>query len=118
MSWIGRIDRVAAHQPPANASARTAEPPSDSDQHNRRNAARSSAILTPTRIARFLDVKRTYSRAFPRVRRARQSPEGSRSGATRPSGALGRSEEHTSELQSPCNLVCRLLLDKKNNGKN
>src|SRR5256885_5563386 len=26
-----------------------------------------------------------------------------------------RSEEHTSELQSPCNLVCRLLLAKKNN---
>src|SRR2546426_1651684 len=30
------------------------------------------------------------------------------------SGELGgRSEEHTSELQSPCNLVCRLLLEKK-----
>src|SRR5256885_7349887 len=26
---------------------------------------------------------------------------------------LARSEEHTSELQSPCNLVCRLLLEKK-----
>src|SRR2546426_5093120 len=35
-----------------------------------------------------------------------------------PSGLAGtgvhhRSEEHTSELQSPCNLVCRLLLEKK-----
>src|SRR5256885_387241 len=29
--------------------------------------------------------------------------------------AADRSEEHTSELQSPCNLVCRLLLEKKNN---
>src|SRR5256885_10305880 len=29
-------------------------------------------------------------------------------------GASSRSEEHTSELQSPCNLVCRLLLEKKN----
>src|SRR5256885_7600119 len=28
-----------------------------------------------------------------------------------------RSEEHTSELQSPCNLVCRLLLEKKKNTK-
>src|SRR5256885_3929268 len=28
-----------------------------------------------------------------------------------------RSEEHTSELQSPCNLVCRLLLEKKKNDK-
>src|SRR2546426_7811023 len=27
-----------------------------------------------------------------------------------------RSEEHTSELQSPCNLVCRLLLEKKKRG--
>src|SRR5256885_11366782 len=27
--------------------------------------------------------------------------------------ATERSEEHTSELQSPCNLVCRLLLEKK-----
>src|SRR5256885_16929487 len=30
-------------------------------------------------------------------------------------GARQRSEEHTSELQSPCNLVCRLLLEKKKN---
>src|ERR1039457_7562824 len=29
-------------------------------------------------------------------------------------GAGWRSEEHTSELQSPCNLVCRLLLEKTN----
>src|SRR2546426_6502583 len=28
-------------------------------------------------------------------------------------GVALRSEEHTSELQSPCNLVCRLLLEKK-----
>src|SRR2546426_1573387 len=34
---------------------------------------------------------------------------------TSPDGAFARSrsEEHTSELQSPCNLVCRLLLEKK-----
>src|SRR5256885_8267646 len=30
-------------------------------------------------------------------------------------GQFKRSEEHTSELQSPCNLVCRLLLEKKKN---
>src|SRR2546426_6869159 len=41
-----------------------------------------------------------------------------------PFGAPGRtlrtlrSEEHTSELQSPCNLVCRLLLEKKKKKKN
>src|SRR2546426_1376599 len=32
--------------------------------------------------------------------------------------ARSRSEEHTSELQSPCNLVCRLLLEKKKKKKN
>src|SRR2546426_1712431 len=31
--------------------------------------------------------------------------------------ACHRSEEHTSELQSPCNLVCRLLLEKKKRRK-
>src|SRR2546426_2955447 len=31
--------------------------------------------------------------------------------------AGARSEEHTSELQSPCNLVCRLLLEKKKKRK-
>src|SRR3989454_6956248 len=40
-------------------------------------------------------------------RRGRRAPRGAR----RPSRT--RSEEHTSELQSPCNLVCRLLLEKK-----
>src|SRR2546426_4388028 len=34
-----------------------------------------------------------------------------------PDPRLVRSEEHTSELQSPCNLVCRLLLEKKKKKK-
>src|SRR2546426_4424814 len=38
-----------------------------------------------------------------------------RIGARRGLGRHRRSEEHTSELQSPCNLVCRLLLEKKKN---
>src|SRR5256885_11134441 len=44
-----------------------------------------------------------------------RAPEESRRPAVVPggNGELGRSEEHTSELQSPCNLVCRLLLEKK-----
>src|SRR5438552_11762967 len=36
-----------------------------------------------------------------------------RSGLPRMSGSAWRSEEHTSELQSPDHLVCRLLLEKK-----
>src|SRR2546426_5032597 len=35
----------------------------------------------------------------------------------RTSSVRRRSEEHTSELQSPCNLVCRLLLEKKKKKK-
>src|SRR6266571_3809601 len=48
-----------------------------------------------------------------------RSPRGARSGRSgsgrrnRPDRRLGRSEEHTSELQSHVNLVCRLLLEKK-----
>src|SRR2546426_8859684 len=48
-----------------------------------------------------------HSRAHCTVR------EPSAASRTRPRGAPPRSEEHTSELQSPCNLVCRLLLEKK-----
>src|SRR6266480_7484765 len=53
-------------------------------------------------------------------RRPRRVPGGhpthlARSGAGRPAAPRdGRSEEHTSELQSHVNLVCRLLLEKKN----
>src|SRR2546430_3307280 len=45
------------------------------------------------------------------------SPSGSswkRNYSCRPSAPRSRSEEHTSELQSQSNLVCRLLLEKKN----
>src|SRR2546426_4981850 len=49
-----------------------------------------------------------------------QKPPPAASTPTIPSGqtegavvGMERSEEHTSELQSPCNLVCRLLLEKK-----
>src|SRR5256885_3463666 len=45
-------------------------------------------------------------------RRPSAAPSSSRC-ETRSGPADRRSEEHTSELQSPCNLVCRLLLEKK-----
>src|SRR5256885_11784924 len=62
-----------------------------------------------------------YTTLF-RSRRSGQAPGGGERGRDRQrhrgdcSGGgrqPGRSEEHTSELQSPCNLVCRLLLEKK-----
>src|SRR5687768_17824229 len=52
-------------------------------------------------IRRFVGV----TRRFDRPNRERPSP--------RIESALGRSEEHTSELQSRLHLVCRLLLEKK-----
>src|SRR5256885_3860264 len=53
-----------------------------------------------------------------RVHAAGQRDRGRAAVARRPRQRDGlerqrRSEEHTSELQSPCNLVCRLLLEKK-----
>src|SRR2546426_2533935 len=49
---------------------------------------------------------------------AKAWPASAAGGATGPPSAISRrSEEHTSELQSPCNLVCRLLLEKKKTNK-
>src|SRR5256885_15169122 len=45
--------------------------------------------------------------------REQQKPSASVLLSLYPGRVLDRSEEHTSELQSPCNLVCRLLLEKK-----
>src|SRR5207244_4886506 len=50
--------------------------------------------------------------------RARCSSRTVRSVRRRASTSYGRSEEHTSELQSPDHLVCRLLLEKKNEETN
>src|SRR2546430_11967518 len=64
---------------------------------------------------------REYVRAAVRVRRAvRPRATGRSTGTSGVDGAslpppLIRSEEHTSELQSQSNLVCRLLLEKKKN---
>src|SRR3989454_8275196 len=49
----------------------------------------------------------------PLHRRRSDPPLRDTSARPRSPGARRRSEEHTSELQSPCNLVCRLLLEKK-----
>src|SRR3989454_4941731 len=53
----------------------------------------------------------TPHHAFPAQRPAISSQRGNTSERGRL--LVARSEEHTSELQSPCNLVCRLLLEKK-----
>src|SRR2546426_8684086 len=58
----------------------------------------------------------SYSTASPVGRRAAKRKRSSavrNSQSRKSSSGRPRSEEHTSELQSPCNLVCRLLLEKK-----
>src|SRR6478735_6136393 len=54
-----------------------------------------------------------YTTLFRPRRRPRPRPLAHRTRRPRHRPAPPRSEEHTSELQSPCNLVCRLLLEKK-----
>src|SRR5256885_9958586 len=61
---------------------------------------RSTFFAVAMRGKRRWPARREYATDFPDSSGARRS---------RPQ----RSEEHTSELQSPCNLVCRLLLEKK-----
>src|SRR5256885_11286681 len=58
----------------------------------------------------FRSRRRCSSRAFRRSAGGSRWPCTRSGSSSRPSS---RSEEHTSELQSPCNLVCRLLLEKK-----
>src|ERR1039457_1880882 len=67
----------------------------------------------------FLMIRRPpRSTLFPYTTLFRSNAPDSCRSAKRPHRYQGsrppRSEEHTSELQSPCNLVCRLLLEKKN----
>src|SRR5256885_7906208 len=66
-----------------------------------------STLFPYTTLFRSQPLARTKVQDRPRARR--QTDAGSA-----PYGLVHpRSEEHTSELQSPCNLVCRLLLEKK-----
>src|SRR5260370_3965567 len=57
----------------------------------------------------------TQTRSFQSCRRRdRPSARSSQDGSLLPDSFAARSEEHTSELQSHLNIVCRLLLEKKN----
>src|SRR2546426_4324574 len=72
-----------------------------------------SKKVTPSSSARWIAARRSGSAAA--------APHSVPPTAHAPNPRLGpevRSEEHTSELQSPCNLVCRLLLEKKKKNKN
>src|SRR2546426_4993397 len=70
------------------------------------------SLLRPTMFSQSptLKLQKTYySQVAEATQHGRTSPGEMRRAQTPDQ----RSEEHTSELQSPCNLVCRLLLEKK-----
>src|SRR2546426_5043850 len=78
-----------------------------------------SVIQRRVRVARLGGQRVLLDRAGRRVEPAEPAfevggvPHGTIRCDDDPMRARHRSEEHTSELQSPCNLVCRLLLEKK-----
>src|SRR5688572_31604557 len=61
----------------------------------------------------FRSLRQVRDRAGARPRRHGRRLQGALPRPARLPGGEGRSEEHTSELQSQSNLVCRLLLEKK-----
>src|SRR5260370_28955533 len=75
-------------------------------------------IRRPPRSTLFPYTTLFRSRAGPARQRSPPGRQRTHSGLQRSAGLAGpRSEEHTSELQSHLNLVCRLLLEKKNAGE-
>src|SRR2546426_8365781 len=70
-------------------------------------------IRRPPRSTLFPYTTLFRSRAGAAADPRRRSRAGDAAGDARRTRDGDRSEEHTSELQSPCNLVCRLLLEKK-----
>src|SRR5256885_5464772 len=71
-------------------------------------------IRRPPRSTLFPYTTLFRSGAGPRGLARDDAHQPRRSVRARAADGRRRSEEHTSELQSPCNLVCRLLLEKKN----
>src|SRR5256885_5839344 len=57
--------------------------------------------------------RRAFGRRVARLRSQRGLTQAELAARIARTASWMRSEEHTSELQSPCNLVCRLLLEKK-----
>src|SRR5256885_11080671 len=74
---------------------------------------RSSPPRTGSTPPRALPPRSSGTRRPPSPCPSAQYVISARFGSTPPSVGVERSEEHTSELQSPCNLVCRLLLEKQ-----
>src|SRR2546426_9320207 len=96
----------------------TADEPDILAQTDARDLARDERRRDPQprgeemRLLGIGDERREQLTLWERLRRAGRG-DGLCAERGRSQGAEPRSEEHTSELQSPCNIVCRLLLGKK-----
>src|SRR2546426_1407426 len=92
-----------ATQPPATSAPTSSTAP--------------TADASPTRPGRHTFIHHPIRSAIGTVHAIVNSPQGDALSAfttmSASTASRMRSEEHTSELQSPCNLVCRLLLEKK-----
>src|SRR3989454_2491925 len=84
-------------------------------RHSSAVGGRRVTTFHPASSTARLGWKRSWTRNPPRRRLKSQlgRSESRGSGGSAITRRFFRSEEHTSELQSPCNLVCRLLLEKK-----
>src|SRR5256885_3237668 len=101
--------------PCAMVGARTVMPRTTPLYSRMRRPCTSNVVETI--IGDRMAMGRSWCRAGFRLPSGEPSPEGRQRIVVRIHHPLferdDRSEEHTSELQSPCNLVCRLLLEKK-----
>src|SRR5688500_19690451 len=80
--------------------------------HPNNAARRKSRLMTKVNAAHLLDGADSTAPTATK-KRTTASKTAQRKKVTAAKASKARSEEHTSELQSPCNLVCRLLLEKK-----
>src|SRR3989454_6234312 len=119
-SPLARRHQRAADVPRPGSAGRRAFPVAGGHARGDRQAGRKSrrrhslAAARQERASRRNLARRRHRRdPLPRRRDPRKGAQDHRRADPRP-----RSEEHTSELQSPCNLVCRLLLEKKKKHNN
>src|SRR5690348_17805024 len=78
-----------------------------------RRPPRSTLFPYTTLFRSRVDLRRVAAEVGHRVPHRREVDDGRHAGQVLEQDARRRSEEHTSELQSPVHLVCRLLLEKK-----
>src|SRR3989454_11701708 len=121
MFWLdaelqARLPKNGARYEPGNLSRGSAESSTRRLRFRLRAGVSGEKFHKTANLHCLRKMNRNTPRLVPVARRVQST---SRPGARVPAlphvnrFPLRRSEEHTSELQSPCNLVCRLLLEKK-----